>query len=223
MSTIVEKTKHAGCSYNNDDLSGAIRAVKSGEMSQRCASKYFGVPRTTLATKLRTGDEVIKQRGVKRVLEDAEEEQICKWLKTSAERNRPQPLIAVREGASAILNAFPRKNSFTNNFPSAKWQRNFLKRQPGLTHRRPEALPPASSCVTLENIVGWWLDTDELFKKNGFLEILKDPSRILNADETGFIFNPKPKRVIQETGAKESYIAETSGSKVSVTVMCTVR
>lgn len=97
-----------------------------------------------------------------------------------------------------------------------------MGRHKDLTHRRSEALSSASLCITIENFINWWIETDLLHKSNGFSEILQDKNGILNADETGLIFNLKPKRIVQEKGAKESYVTEAGGSKVSVTLMCTV-
>lgn len=219
----MRRVTKAGISYSNEDLLHAMNAVKGGTMSKRGASAHFGVPRSTLTSKLKANVTTIQSRGPKRALSDSEEREIVKYMKLSAERCQPKPLVAIREAAKAIIDEFPRPNKFNvNSLPSTKWLRKFMGRYKELSHRRPEALPPASSCVTLEGIVGWWIRTDKLYKSNGFIDIMQDKSRIVNADEKAFNFNPKPKRVVQERGSREGYIAESGGSKISVTVMCSV-
>lgn len=78
-------------------------------MSTNGAAIHFGIPRTTLSTKLRCGDTVIKRRGPKRALEDAEEEEIVKWLKTSAERCRPHHSLQSVKARSQSWMHFPAK------------------------------------------------------------------------------------------------------------------
>ena len=60
-------------------------------------------------------------------------------------------------------------------------------------------------------------------KEEGFFEILSDPSRVFNADETGFELNPQPKKVLARRGTKNVYNVESSNPKESITVTYNIR
>ena len=46
-----KKVVHKGYSYTQEDLENALSSIKSG-MSQRSASKKYGIPKTTLADRI---------------------------------------------------------------------------------------------------------------------------------------------------------------------------
>jgi predicted transcriptional regulator len=51
--------------------------------------------------------------------------------------------------------------------------------------RTSEAVTAASLCVSEENTLKWFDDLQEYMRENN-LEVMNDPSRIFNGDETGF-------------------------------------
>lgn len=210
--------------YSKEQLEQAIEAVRNG-MKTREAEEKFKVPRATIRRKIKCGDDTIAKKGPAPAVSLLEEQEIVKYFKRTANCGDPQPLKAVQERAKSILDAFPRPNRFKNNNPSAKWRISFLKRNPDLTVRRGENLSSGSSCITPQDLVGWWMDTNEQMERNNptWLEILKDPTRIANADESGFGFNPTSSKYIFEKKARASHVSERTGSKEAASVMCTVR
>lgn len=56
---------------------------------------------------------------------------------------------------------------------------------------------------------------------HGLIDILLDPSRVLNGDESGFCLNPISKNVVATSGAKNVPIVEMGSSKQNITVMFT--
>nr|CAI5839558.1 unnamed protein product [Callosobruchus analis] len=51
------------------------------------------------------------------------------------------------------------------------------------------------------------------------MEILNDPSRVFNADESGFQLCPKTKKVLAPRGAKNIYEVDVGQAKASITVL----
>uniref|UniRef100_A0A182I8H3 DDE-1 domain-containing protein n=1 Tax=Anopheles arabiensis TaxID=7173 RepID=A0A182I8H3_ANOAR len=105
-----------------------------------------------------------------------------------------------------------------------KWLRNYMKRNvtkrnPGFSFRTPELLPSASSRVSENDIRGWFQMITSWLTKNGLHEILDDPSRVFNADETSFFLHPKSKEVIARIGSRNVYEAEQAADEQNITVM----
>jgi len=62
----------------------------------------------------------------------------------------------------------------------------FLRRHPEIVERTSEAVTTASSCVSEQNIRKWFDEVQEYIRENNLEEVMNDPSRIFNGDETGF-------------------------------------
>lgn len=69
-----------------------------------------------------------------------------------------------------------------------------MRRHPDLTIRTPEAVTAASSKVTEKDIRNWFRNVYSYLEDNDWADILLDPARVLNGDETGFSLNPIPKK-----------------------------
>lgn len=214
---ILQKTQITKYKFTDEDLKAALASVKSGS-TVLSASRFHRVPRTTLTRKLKEGHDKMLKRGRPKTFTDEEESQMLKWASVCAERGTP------RSSVKKILDipSLQRSNPFKNNLPSRKWSSEFMSKYKGtLRLRTPEALSKASAAVRGEDLVKWWAYMDDYFSRNGLREILSDPSRIFNADETYFAFNPSPKKVIVPTGG-QSYVAQISGNKTGATVLHTV-
>lgn len=94
-----------------------------------------------------------------------------------------------------------------------------MRRNPEITLRKPEPLTTASSRVSEEDIRGWFAMIEEWLTKNELFDILDDPTRIYNGDETSFYLHPKTKEVIARTGSRNVYEVEQAPGKQNVTVM----
>ena len=68
--------------------------------------------------------------------------------------------------------------------------------------RTSEAVTAASSCVSEKNIKKWFDEVKEYIKDNNLEEVMNDPSRIFNGDETGFQICPSTGCVLAEKGQK---------------------
>lgn len=104
-------------------------------------------------------------------------------------------------------------------FSGKSWFKLFMARHPEISIRTPEAITNASSKVSPKDIKNWFQDVYNYLEENNLLDVLNDPSRILNGDESGFCLNPIPKKVIAEKGKKDVSFVETTSSKENITVM----
>ncbi|XP_029708121.2 uncharacterized protein LOC115254647 [Aedes albopictus] len=94
-----------------------------------------------------------------------------------------------------------------------------MRRHPQLSFRTPEAVSSASAKVTEQDIRKWFRTVKDYLIENNLMDVLEDPSRILNGDETGFRMDSSPKKVLATKGAKNVPFVETQNSKQNVTVL----
>lgn len=97
--------------------------------------------------------------------------------------------------------------------------RLFLKRHPQITLRTPEFVTNASSKVSKSDIESWFRKIREFLAAHGWLDVLDDPERVYNGDETSFYLNPKTKSVFALRGSRNVYDIEKSSSKTNITTM----
>lgn len=208
--------------YSTKDIVNAVNAVKCGSHSEREAAKAFGVPRSTIHRKINDDNPTRLQPGNNPFLNPEEERSIANWAIDCSRRGHPRTPTDIRFAAKNILDHFPRKNPFKDNLPSYNWYTKFLKRNPSVKPRKPEALSTASTNISEADIRKWWNNIDSYLKINGYDDIIKNPSRVGNCDESMFEFNPKPGKVLVERESKNSYLAQNGGNKVGCTVLHTV-
>jgi len=79
----------------------------------------------------------------------------------------------------------------------------------------------ASGNVSETNIKNWFDDIYQYLSDEKLADILNDPSRIFNGDETGFSLCPKTKSVLGPKGAKDIYEIAKGNEKENITAMFT--
>lgn len=94
-----------------------------------------------------------------------------------------------------------------------------MNRHSSISLRTPEFVTNASAKVTPSDIKSWFSKVELYLEKENLREILNDPSRIINGDETSFQLNPKTKAVLALRGSRNVYDVERSSSKVNITTM----
>lgn len=161
--------------------------------------------------------------GAPTTLSAAEENTLAEWIIESAKRGFPQTLLSIRQGGANISKQFAREKTFKNQLPTYKWAKAFLKRHPELTQRKPERLSGASATVRPEDLLGYHYCMTEFFESNNLTSVLADPRRMIGGDETSFEYNPIPRKVVVAAGSKNALKIDTAPSKVSTSVMHTVR
>lgn len=94
-----------------------------------------------------------------------------------------------------------------------------MRRHPILAQRESEEVTQASATVSPGRIKIWFDSVEKLLAEEGNLDILKDPTRVFNGDETNFLLWPKNTKVLAEKGAKNVYEVDGGAAKSALTVM----
>lgn len=205
--------------YTEEKLQNALNAINSG-MAIRVAAKQFNVPRATL--QFRKSAKFSKSSlGPKPILNMDEEQLIVKWITECQRKGFPRRLNDVQTSVKNFLDKSPRENPFVNNYPGEGWYKAFLRRHPEVSIRTPEGVSAASSKVSEKDIRKWFENIYEYLTTKGYANILTDPTRIFNGDETGFMLCPKNSKVLAPRGCKNVYEIEQGPSKATITVMFT--
>lgn len=96
-----------------------------------------------------------------------------------------------------FLNQNEKPNPLKENWPGLGWYQSFLRRHPNISLRTPEGVTAASSGMSENDIKYWFQNIEDLLKEENALDILQDPDRILNGDETVFLLLcPKGSKVL---------------------------
>lgn len=103
--------------YKLAKLNESVDSVQKGAMSTNFASKYFGVPRTTLQYRLSTKCKNKGSTGPYTVFTMEEEQAIVSWLKTMERKGFPATRSALVYKISSFLKEYPRKTPFKNDVP----------------------------------------------------------------------------------------------------------
>lgn len=96
-----------------------------------------------------------------------------------------------------------------------------MKRHPQFAKRVADHISRATACVNFKDIKAWFNSVHTALSQQQMESILFEPDRIFNADETGFMLDPKKGYVIAPKGAKRVHNV-SENDKFQMTVMLTV-
>lgn len=112
-----------------------------------------------------------------------------------------------------------RETPFKEGRPDDKWYSSFRTRHPNLTLREPEALTKSRAIITEEYIRKWFRELNDFIAEHNLQEVVKDPRRVLNGDETSFSMCPKTGKVLAPKWCKNVYDLKKSSEKETITVL----
>lgn len=206
-------------SYPPEKLSSAMEAIRNG-MPIREASRTFGVPRGTLQDRLHLRvPEGPRKMGPDSVLNKTEEAALVDWCQNLSICGFPLKADNLLNTVQAIVLADGRPNPFTNNRPGKKWLKAFFRRNNSLSIRSAEAISKGRAVITEEYIRKWFHDLKDFLTNQDALDILVDPRRIYNGDETSFMICPKTGKVIAPRGYKNVYQIVKGNEKETITTL----
>ncbi|KAG5883640.1 hypothetical protein JTB14_025143 [Gonioctena quinquepunctata] len=87
--------------------------------------------------------------------------------------------------------------------PGQKWYKNFLKRHPEISLREAKTVNRARAIITEQYIRTWFRDLKEYLETNKINDIMINPARVFNGDESGFSLCPKSGKVLAPKGCQE--------------------
>lgn len=209
-------------SYSNESLNEALKAVQSKIMSIRKASAAFKIPKTTLIDKLKNKYTKSGTIGAPTVLTAEEESLLEKWILEMGDKGFPVTKAQLLESVAKLIDNLQRENPFKEGIPGHKWFTGFLKRHPLISNRVPQSLTPSRASVTEQNIRDWFSRVRNYLNERDLLDIMLDPRRIFNSDESGFYLSPKEQYVMVRKGSAKVYSRTYNDEKECLTVLVTV-
>ena len=117
-----------------------------------------------------------------------------------------------------IVKSIPLTTPWEDGRPSLRWYQLFMGRHPWLKRRQTMILSRERSAVTQEVLEEWFIELRQYMTTAGYPDIFNDPTRIYNADESGFPLAPECGKVLYDVrNGKHVYQAGLSSSKRQVT------
>lgn len=220
------KKKSSRGSTSQEVFELAANDVLENNKSIRAAAKSFNICQVTLHAfikKKKAGLNV--EMGYKKnrqVFSPAEENKISDYLKQCAKIYfvlLPSEVINLAYELAVFYKLKHIPESWEKNKSAGNdWFLGFLKRNPTLSIRSPEAtsLSRATS-FNRTNVGDFFNKLREVLERNNFA-----PSRIWNVDETGVTTVQKPKKVIAERGSKQVGAVTSAERGTLITVAAAV-
>lgn len=112
-----------------------------------------------------------------------------------------------------------KNTSFGNWTPSNKWFTLFRRRHKEISIRNAQNLTKARSAITENSIRHWSKGVLDYCTEHNLLEVLQNPNRIFNMDESAFLMNPTQKKVLARRGARTVYNSIGNNEKQCLTVL----
>ncbi|XP_071150152.1 uncharacterized protein [Mytilus edulis] len=146
--------------------------------------------------------EIAARSGPKPVLSTTEESRIVEWCIEMAKIGYPRTRYEWLHIVKKILDDDGRQTKFRDNLPGKDWYYSFKSRHPEISERTPNDLGEERAMVSSFKIKKWFEDFSKYMAEEveGGMDILKDPSRLYNADESGFPLCPKTSKVLTMRG-----------------------
>ena len=186
--------KRTYMSYLESQLQAALQDLRNGTLTQRQASAHYGIPRSTLRSKIRGKHS--QSVGGQTVLSADEETMFVNYCMKMSQYGFPVDTFDLRCIVKSYLERQGRKISkFKNNFPGIDWSLSFMRRHPQITVRFASNIKRKRAGVSAETINKYF---DHLDKE---LEGVP-PGNVWNYDETNLTDDPGNRRIITKRGIK---------------------
>jgi hypothetical protein len=194
--------------YDAERLEACLQDIRSGIRTQRSASQYYNIPRSTIINKLKTLRLSVpsKKYGHPTVFTSEEEQSFVAHIDKLANFGFPVTDIDLRYSIKCYLNKLGRSvTCFKNNLPGPDWAASFRKRHPILTVR------VASNIKRVRAAIDDYFDNLESVISN------VPDENIWNYDETNLRDDPGASKVICKRGQKYvERIMESTKSCISL-------
>ena len=198
----------------------ALLDIRENKISLRKAAQKYELSRSTIHDRLlgKVGEGPTKM-GPDPYLSVEEETLISQWCMDVSQCGFPLKREDLLNTVQKIIIDSKRSTPFKNNRPGKTWLSCFFKRHPELTMREAETITKGRAVITKEFISKWFRDLYQYLESSGYLDIMEDPTRIFNGDETSFCLCPKTGKVIAPTGYKNIYQVQAGNEKETLTVL----
>lgn len=196
----------------------ALGEIASGSSVAEAARKYK-IPRTTLSSKHHNIYPVDTRKGPQSVLTYEEEMQLEKWILHIGDMGFPPNKRQLLDSVQRLIKTLNKETPFTNGRPGRKWYRAFLRRHPKVVEKMAQNLTKRRSMVTEEDIRKWFDTVHGYLEKNNLLDVLNEPDRVFNMDESAFFLSPAPGKVLARKSEKNVYTFINNDEKECLTAL----
>ena len=204
--------------YSEADMEAAVAECRRGVPTATVARR-FGVPRVTLLNKFKGKTPLKRKMGRNCYITDDIENLLVNWVKAMVKKGFPITKDQLQDSVKKIVDDLNLQTPFKGGRPGKRWYSSFLKRHPDLITRLPQNLTTSRASVTKPQLKRWFEEVHSYLKENKFDDILKEPNRVFNMDETAFFLNPKGNKVLAPKGEKSIYQQINSDEKECYTVL----
>jgi hypothetical protein len=215
--------------YTPEDLTKALQAISSNEMSVYKAGKTFGVPLQTLYDRVKAGTLLVEAKpGVGTVFSSAQEDALVQRLIDLCRRGFPITIKRFRSIVFTFAARLNRRGKLQNVIP-AKWKseqragrywwEGFKKRHADLLSLRiPEGLSAArAAAFNPARVRSFFQQLTESFERFGLQDY---PQLIYNIDETGLTTVPNSKIKVIAPRGMSTVQKLTAGERGELTTIC---
>jgi len=213
--------KYLRFKYSEEDLANALAEINSGSITLNKASSKYLIPKSTLHNKITGKVPNARKMGPSPILTYSEEERIKKWILDKAKLGFPMHPNEVKDSVQKVLKIASRPNPFLDDRPGDKWLKLFLQRHPEISKRNTEIISKSRASVTETAISQWFSELKKFIDDKNIMDMMTDPNRIYNADETGMRTCMKSGLVLgPRSSFKNLYEIASGNEKESITVLC---
>ncbi|XP_069684802.1 uncharacterized protein [Periplaneta americana] len=204
-------------SWTAEDLQRAIRAIQDGK-SIRSVSKSTGISFSTLQERISKQNYNDPKLGKRSIFTPDQEVEMCNQLKVLANlfygltpNNVKHAAFQFAEG-NKIEHPFSKETKMAGRY----WLEGFLKRNPSLFLRKPEAVSiNRIKGFNKEEVSKFYTNLEDVFLKYGF-----SASHVYNVDETGIGTVQEPETILAPKGQKRVGAATSAERGTHATVIC---
>lgn len=188
--------------WSQENLTQAIEAVRTRNVSVRQASLEYGVPRKTLERRLKTENFTKGPMGPSSVFGIDHEKRLVRHILKMQEHCFPLTPKDLRSIAFYFAEQLGLNHSFNKDKEEAGyvWLQSFLKRNPEISTRKAEGVSLARcQALNREDVDAYYDMLHNILEK---YELFDKPSHIFNMDESGLQLNNRPGHVLAKKGSK---------------------
>lgn len=204
--------------HDKTQIQKAVEEIKSGITYREVALKY-NIPKSTLRDKVIGKYEENKIRGPQTIFTKEHEDLIENWIIELGQKGYPVTRNQLSDSVALLAKNLGINNKFVNGRPGRRWIELFLKRHPNISSRISQNITHSRSKINENQIRNWFGRVSDYLKSSENSNILNNPSRIFNCDESAFFLSPKEKRVLAKKGSKHVYNRIGNDEKDCLTVL----
>lgn len=154
--------------------------------------------------------------GQRPIFDESMEDELYSYIINNQRYGQPTNGREIKRAAWSIAEQQGKADLFGETGPSNGFLYRFLKRHPSLVARKPEGLSRAAAAVSKTDIQKWFALIKQTLIEDGYAEILEDPCRIFNCDESGFCLSPSKTSAYVEAGTKDVHHIQRGKEQVTV-------